>query len=188
MAEVILSFTFDVSGPNGTTFHPRICGRERTDGLWEGWIEFEERGGPTVLRTGRETTQPNRPDLDYWATGITAAYLDGALLRLLRPAPVLGEPSYERPAYDAPAPHWPSVAEANAYVRPVARAVLDPFAVYAEGDNVLRQQLTALDAGQLRNVILAHGLSTEDAASLEQLSRVELMTIIIEAVRRRVRV
>lgn len=184
MAEVILSFTFDVRGPDGVVYHPRVCGRERTDGLWEGWIEFEARDGVTVLRTGRETTQPNRRDLDYWAGGITAAYLDGALLRLMRPAPALPGPSHERPAYDAPAPNW-SAAEVDTVQRPVARAVLDPFLVYAEGDDVLRQQLTALDAGQLRNVIVAHGLSSEDAASLEQLSRIELMTIIMDTVRRR---
>lgn len=53
------------------------------DGLWEGWVEFEPvHGGPSVS-TGRETTQPNRKDTVYWATGLTPVYLEGALIRAL---------------------------------------------------------------------------------------------------------
>jgi hypothetical protein len=56
------------------------------DGLWEGWIEFIPTDGGAPLRSRRETTQPNRDDAVYWATGLTPVYLEGALERALRPA------------------------------------------------------------------------------------------------------
>jgi hypothetical protein len=72
------------SGPDGKLYHPRACGRERADGLWEGWFEFEPFDGTRALTTSRETTQPNRTDLEYWANGITGVYLEGALDRAKR--------------------------------------------------------------------------------------------------------
>ena len=33
------------------------------------------------IATGRETTQPNRTDTEYWATGLSEVYLEGALQR-----------------------------------------------------------------------------------------------------------
>jgi hypothetical protein len=53
--------------------------------MWEGWIEFEPSDGGAAIRTPRETTQPNLKDLEYWATGLTEAYLEGALVRALDP-------------------------------------------------------------------------------------------------------
>ena len=40
-----------------------------------------------AVRSGRETTQPNLTDLEYWAQGLTPVYLEGALRRALEPAP-----------------------------------------------------------------------------------------------------
>lgn len=34
-----------------------------------------------MLRTGQETSQPNRSALEYWATGLETIYLDGAFKR-----------------------------------------------------------------------------------------------------------
>ena len=58
------------------------------DGLWHGWLEFEPVDGCNVpaLQSPRETTQPNRTDAVYWATGLTAVYLEGALERAIRAA------------------------------------------------------------------------------------------------------
>jgi hypothetical protein len=57
-----------------------------------------------VIQTTRETTQPNRQDLDYWATGLTVGFLDGALDRALgvsypdlRRRAVRGEAAFEGP-------------------------------------------------------------------------------------------
>jgi hypothetical protein len=59
----------------------RVRGRAREDGRWEGWLEFEPGRGGRALRTPRETTQPNRDALRYWATGLEPIYLEGALAR-----------------------------------------------------------------------------------------------------------
>ena len=59
-----------------------ICGEERGDGTWEGWLEFHAAdSGKSVMRTERETSQPNRAALEYWADGLEPIYLDGALAR-----------------------------------------------------------------------------------------------------------
>jgi hypothetical protein len=59
-----------------------ICGEERIDGTWEGWLEFHpsDASQPT-LRTEQETSQPNRAALEYWADGLEPTYLEGALAR-----------------------------------------------------------------------------------------------------------
>ena len=67
---------------DGHTYQARTVGREREDGTWIGWIEFTPRGGRGLRRrTDRETTQPNRLALRYWALGLDEVYLDGALKR-----------------------------------------------------------------------------------------------------------
>ena len=38
-------------------------------------------GSGRPLRTGQETSQPNRWALDYWAGGLEPVYLEGALTR-----------------------------------------------------------------------------------------------------------
>jgi hypothetical protein len=38
-----------------------ICGEERVDGTWQGWLEFHPTDTALpILRTGQETSQPNR--------------------------------------------------------------------------------------------------------------------------------
>jgi hypothetical protein len=52
-------------------------------------------------------------------------------------------------------------------------AILDPFAVYVQGEHVLRRQLLALSPDQLSNVILAYGLGdpVSDLSSVAELTR-----------------
>ena len=66
----------------GTTYSVWICGEQRVDGTWEGWLEFHPTNSdlPTLL-TGQETSQPNRAALEYWADGLEPIYLEGALAR-----------------------------------------------------------------------------------------------------------
>ena len=52
--------------------------------VWEGWIEFVTEIGQRVV-TDRETTQPNREAVAYWASGLEPVYLEGALKRAVRP-------------------------------------------------------------------------------------------------------
>jgi hypothetical protein len=66
---------------DGALYVPRIYGQQRADGTWEGWIEFHPTGGGVVRVTDRETTQPNRAALEYWATGLEPVYYEGAFTR-----------------------------------------------------------------------------------------------------------
>ena len=90
MAEVFVRFTETVRSADGRDYSAQACGGIADDGLWEGWIEFADVGG-LPMRTPRETEQPNRDDLAYWATGLTQVYLEGALGRAIesprRPSP-----------------------------------------------------------------------------------------------------
>jgi hypothetical protein len=104
MAEVLIEYDAEFPGPGKQVFHVRACGRQRDDKLWEGWLEFVPSDGGKVIRTGRETTQPNRDDLMYWGGGLTATYMDGALQRAVTPSPALRRKQVEsKPAYDGPA-------------------------------------------------------------------------------------
>jgi hypothetical protein len=64
----------------GLIWVPSIYGEQRADGTWEGWIEFRSVDG-AVRATDRETTQPNRDALEYWATGLEPVYYEGAFAR-----------------------------------------------------------------------------------------------------------
>ena len=46
------------------------------------WLEFEpaDSSKPTLL-TDQETSQPNRVDVEYWATGLEPVYFEGAFER-----------------------------------------------------------------------------------------------------------
>jgi hypothetical protein len=188
MAEVLMQLDTPVTDAGGRTYVVRICGRLAEDGLWEGWIEFLPQDGGTTLRTPRETKQPNRRDLEYWATGLTIAYLEGALGRALHPQiPDLRPKTVvAQPTYDSPAPSSPPPAASSAPGPVAPRAVLDPFAVYAQGEHVLRQELGALSEGHLRSVIRAYELVNEEEMDLLALHRPALAETIVAAVRKRV--
>ena len=80
MAELIQTYAEVLRDARGVEFVASAHGEERADGNWEGWIEFRPAAGG-VRRTGRETTQPNREALRYWASGLEPIYLDGAFAR-----------------------------------------------------------------------------------------------------------
>jgi hypothetical protein len=72
---------------DGIEYEAHVYGAARADGTWAGWLEFYAVGGSrAVLRTGQETSQPNRHALEYWAGGLEPVYLDGALERAFRNA------------------------------------------------------------------------------------------------------
>ena len=160
MAEVLVEFDAAFPGSDGANYAPRACARLGDDGLWEGWIEFTDLDTGTAIRTGRETTQPTRDDAMYWATGLTRVYLEGALARALGPVhPPEQSRVHVEPTFYRPAPE-PATVE-----RPLApRAVLDPFEVYAQGERVLRQELSALGVDHLHTIIRAYGLGGGVAA------------------------
>src|ERR1043165_8804919 len=87
MAEVLVEFSEPVRAKDGRVFVARACGSAMDRQLWQGWLEFIPVDGGAAIRSSRETTQPNRQDTAYWATGLTPVYLEGALERALNPLP-----------------------------------------------------------------------------------------------------
>jgi hypothetical protein len=64
---------------------------------------------------------------------------------------------------------------------PNPHAILDPFDVYAQGEDILIRQLDALDTARLRDIVRAYELlNAEDA---EKATRLDLATAIITAAR-----
>jgi hypothetical protein len=88
MSEVVHERTVVLVGDDGSTYTlVRACARAMGRGGWEGWLEFVPADGPIVV-TQRETTQSKLADVAYWAEGLEAIYLEGALHRALEtPAP-----------------------------------------------------------------------------------------------------
>ena len=176
MAEVLVTFNDPIIA-DGVTYYARACGREMDESRWEGWIEFEGDDG-SVLRSQRETTQPNRTDTAYWATGLTPVYLQGALDRALHPTTASAPAADAVAAFDGPAP-------APSDAAPRGEAVLNPFSVYRKGEAVLRSQLGALAGWHLVNIIRAYDLSDQAPAALERLPSAQLVELIVTAVRTR---
>ena len=85
MPEVLATFHQPVLGSNSLSYSAQACGGDMGNGMWEGWIEFMPVEGGPPIRSQRETTQPNRADAIYWAGGLGATYLEGALERALHP-------------------------------------------------------------------------------------------------------
>jgi hypothetical protein len=78
---LIHKFADPFVGEDGTPYTVMAYGQGRSDGTWIGWLEFVGRGGQTLRRSGRETTQSNREHLVYWATGLQPTYFEGAFSR-----------------------------------------------------------------------------------------------------------
>lgn len=178
MAEVLVQFQEPLPTQRGTAYIARVCGRAAPDGGWEGWIEFVPDDGSAVLRSQRETRQSDRDALLYWATGLTQVYLEGALHRTLEPVRPSRPALYARPVYEGPAPDPWAAAPAAA-----TAAILDPFSVYAKGEDLLRQELNALGEWHLRNILAAYSLADVTAPEIQRLTRPQLAERIVHAVR-----
>jgi len=178
MAEVFVEFTDPLEAEDGTRYIARACGGPAdNNALWQGWIEFIPTTGGEVLRTGRETTQPNRQDAMYWATGLTGVYLEGALTRALHPLERIPPEPNPQPVYDGPAPEpGPPTA---------VDAVMNPFSVFRKGEATLRAQLGALAQWHLVNIVRAYGLSDLSSAALARMGAPELTELIVAEVRAR---
>ena len=66
---------------DGECYVVNIKGSPAAGGQWIGWIEFRSADSLRSRRTDRETTQPNRDALLYWATGLEPIYFEGAFAR-----------------------------------------------------------------------------------------------------------
>jgi hypothetical protein len=178
MAETLLVFQSPVVAPDGTPHEVRACGSEMRGGGWQGWLEFVPLAGGAPVRSQRETTQPNRVDTEYWATGLTPVYLEGALMRALTPPAVVPVAPAQPSVFRGPVPR---VAKRAAEVSPAS--VLNPFSVYEKGEALLRSQLGALSAWHLVNIAIEYELTDEPVERLNRLSAPNLIELIVKGVR-----
>jgi hypothetical protein len=181
MAETFVQFQTPVAAPNGAAYRARACGSPTESGTWQGWIEFEPLDGGEPVRSSRETTQPNRVDTEYWATGLTPVYLEGALSRALNPVMTTPARPLEPPRFDGPA----RMQAADARGQAVQHSVLDPFSVYQKGEALLRRQLGALSAWHLVNIAVDYQLTDDDRTAVNRMPSAALVDLIVEGVRAR---
>ena len=177
MAQVLAQYPDVLTDEDRVSYRAHACGAPMPDGKWQGWLEFIPLDGSAPIRSGRETTQPNRADTEYWATGLTVVYLEGALQRALHPL-VRTEVIQDVPAYTEPAP---PVVQSISKQTP-SEAVLNPFHVYERGEGPLRGQLSALSAWHLVNIITAYDLSDTPVAVLNRMPADKLIDTIVAGV------
>ena len=183
MAETLLQFQTPVTAPGGLQYVARAVGAEFDGPTWQGWIEFVPIAGGDVIRSRRETTQPNRVDLEYWATGLTPVYLQGALQRAL-------DTSHPNAGFSAEgmagAPHHldspAEVRTRHSTMHQPGTAVLDPFSVYRKGEALLRRRLMALSPWHLANIVLDYELASVDRRWLEAQTSASLADLIVREV------
>ena len=179
--ELLVQFDEPLIAADGQGYEGQVWGREDDIGRWIGWLEFVPRDGAATICTDFETVQPNRRDLEYWATGLTLVYLEGALARAQYAS---GEPATPHTA-PAGASHAASAGASRAADAPPLpmRPALDPFNTYLQGEGILRAELGALSADRLRSIAVAYGIASPESSATS--SADELQEQIIAAARRR---
>jgi hypothetical protein len=178
MTEVLAEYENAIDAVDASVWAARACGRP-LNGKWEAWIEFVPlTAGQSPVRTPRETTQTNREAAVEWATGITPTYLEGALERA-RERPIIVVTETAPPLFDTPAPTIGTASLGG----PRPAAILDPYAVFAQGGDLLVDQLAALDTQHLRDIVSAYDIAPLETAVVG--SRGELTAHIVAAVRER---
>lgn len=176
MPELLRTFEDPVADSVGHTYYVvRACARAGEGGLWEGWLEFVPSDGSPVLRSQRETTQPNLADAQYWADGLTKVYTEGSLGRTLDPISPIRTVPKGRPTYDGPAPSRFSGASNP--------PILEPYAVFREGGSgMLRRRLSVLADRHLRHIALYYRMIDPRREDLDSLWGMVLIERILEVV------
>jgi hypothetical protein len=165
MPDILVQFDEPQLSTDGRMFIAQVVASRLPTGIWEAWIEFHPRIGGDPVRTGRETEQLSRGDLRFWAAGLTRAHMREALARALAPTEAAAPQSSAERAELTRGSHENTVLDTNR-VRGEA-PVLDPLAVYERsGEYTLRQELRALDARQLADIISAHDIEEMDVVDL----------------------
>jgi hypothetical protein len=94
VVELVREHPVHVIDTDGTSYVARIYAAEMETGGWMGWIEFHARAAKKPTRyTDRETSQPTRDMVAYWAGGLQSVYLEGAFIRATRPRSPVAEPA-----------------------------------------------------------------------------------------------
>lgn len=168
MSEPIADLPFRVIDSRGHDFYVTVVGARRSDGEWEGWLEYVPLDDSDVLVTGTETTQPNRAALERWAETLTETYVEGAFPRALSATTdTLSARLVARRA------------EAAAVVRATTE-LPDPFELLELGRERTRARLSALSRLILLQIIAAFDLNPA-GKSLTWLNDRQLVTFIITA-------
>jgi len=175
MSELIRSIDEPILDNSGE-YHARVVGRLADDGMWEAWLEFVPLAGGRALISAIESRQPEREHLEYWASGLSVVYAEGALERTRRPTTIRTH-VIETPASDAPAPRLTGTSPRFAGTRPI----LDPFEVGSHSLDILDQELRALGRARLLNMIVVYEMNPE-GDDLQQLTDGQLVTLIVAAV------
>ena len=182
MAEILVKFDEPIAAPGGKTYLAHAVGKEVDGGLWDGWLEFQGvDDGSDVIASGRETTQPNRKNIEYWAQGLTKIYLEGALDRAIS----LAEPPRERtPAQVEPSRFDEPVTRNLASRPPMPRAILDPFQVYSQGERILLGELNALSRDHVESIAAGYGIEIHNPGGIKAASKDDLIEAIVGSARR----
>ena len=186
MAGILVRFDEPIAAPSGKTYFAQAVGKEVDGGLWDGWLEFQgAEDGVDALASGRETTQPNRKNLEYWSQGLTKVYLEGALDRAIS----LAEPPRERPQMEVepsrfaePASGGSTPFSSRSPVTP--HAILDPFQVYSQGEEVLRRELHALTRHHVECIASANAIRISSPGGVNTASRADIIEAIVDEARR----
>ncbi|MDQ6737488.1 MAG: hypothetical protein M3Z30_07290 [Gemmatimonadota bacterium] len=164
MADVLVQFDEPQSSADGRLFIAQVLGTRLPTGIWEAWIEFHPRVGGDPVRTRRETEQLSRGDLRFWAAGLTREHLRAALERALDPQHSESIEPERTPEAD-PDESEQMVLDTNSLRFGIP--VLDPMALYRRsGEYTLRQELRALDARQLADIIAEYAIPEMDVVDL----------------------
>jgi hypothetical protein len=186
MPEILVKFDEPITSPSGDKFFAQAVGKAVNGELWEGWIEFLASDGGEPIASGRESTQPNRTDLEYWAQGLTKVYLQGALARAIslaeRDERDFSTSNYDKRAFNAATGRSTESSAARGGVTP--RAILDPFKVYAQGEEILRRELNALSRDHLESISSAYRIgASRSPGGVRSGSTYELIESIVTDVR-----
>ena len=165
MTDVLVQFDEPQLSADGRMFIAQVLGDRLPTGLWAAWFEFHPRIGGDPVRTNRETEQLSRGDLRFWAAGVTQESLREALERALdsRGKGTMPEPS----AIASDERGTPDEAVLETNVVKSAEPLLNPVSLYQRaGEYTLRQELRALDARQLADIIEAFDIGDMDVVDL----------------------
>lgn len=165
--EIVLDLLQPAIGGNGREYRASVVGAGAPDGHWNAWLEFVARDTQEVLRTGVETHQSTEHDLHHWARSLGDVYLRGALARAT-------------PSARETAAHRDAIGESHGASKAIAAAV-DPFALFALGEHVLRRELQLFTRAVLRAIIIVHDLNPT-GADLSAFTRAQLVAFITTAV------
>jgi hypothetical protein len=83
MDTLFQQFERPMTDAGSDTYLVFVQGRSRPQDTWEGWLVFERQRDARRFSTPVETARPDAQAVLYWASGLSAVYLEGALERAL---------------------------------------------------------------------------------------------------------